>query len=146
MQEIARLSFVIEPTLGTAGPLSLVPLISGIRLTKLVEEHDLKVGNQPAGGFGGLVRKSFNFGPWDRYFMAEAGSRKIERDGHYLLGCTCGELSCWPLVARIARDGELMVWDCFRQPNRPELDYSSFGPFRFEINQYRLAVSELPSA
>jgi hypothetical protein len=146
MQKVSTLSFVLESASETAGPLSIVPVVGGVQMTRLVEEHDLKIGNRPAGGFGGLVRKQFNFGPWDRYFMAEAPSREIERVGHFLLGCTCGELTCWPLVARILRHGELMVWDHFKQPNRPELDYSSFGPFRFEVNQYRQAVAELPSA
>jgi hypothetical protein len=146
MQEISTLSFVIEPPEERARYLSVVPVVSGVRLTKLVESHDLGIGNLPPDGFAGLVRRSFNFGTWDRYFMAEAPSREIRRNGHYLLGCVCGEVRCWSLVARIARTGELIVWDCFRQPNRPDRDYSSFGPFRFEIDQYRQAVVELASA
>jgi hypothetical protein len=146
MQGISTLSFVIEPPVERARYLSVVPVVSGVRLTKLVESYDCKIGNLPAGSFAGLVRRSFNFGAWDRYFMAEAPNRVTQRTGHYLLGCFCGEVSCWSLAARIVRNGELMIWDCFREPNKPERDYSSFGPFRFEIDQYRQAVVELASA
>ena len=146
MPELCTLSFVIERTSEEVPLSSVIPAVNGVRLTKLVEDHDLQAGNQPAGGFGGLVRGSFNFGPWDRYFIADPPNRKIERIGHYLLGCTCGEVTCWPLAARIARQGDLMVWDCFRQPNRPERDYSSFGPFKFKIDQYRQAVLALIAA
>jgi len=146
MLEISTLSFVIEPPEERAQYLSVTPVVNGVRLTKLVESYDLRIGNLPAGGFAGLVRRSLNFGAWDHYFTAEAPSRKIQRASVYLLGCICGEVSCWPLVARIVRDGELIIWDRFRQPNRPERDYSSFGPFRFEVDQYRQTVADLASA
>jgi hypothetical protein len=146
MREISTLSFVIEPPEERARFLSVVPVVNGVRLTNLVESYDLRIGNKPAGGFAGLVRRSLNFGAWDRYFMAEAPSREIQRTGHYLLGCMCGEVSCRPLVARILRNRDLIIWDCFRQANRPERDYSSFGPFRFEIDQYHRTVVELASA
>lgn len=146
MQEISTLSFVIEPPVERAQYLSVVPVVNGVRLTKLVESYDLAIGNLPAGEFAGLVSSSFNFGAWDRYFMAEATSRKIQRTGFRLLGCFCGEVSCRSLAARIVRNGELIVWDCFREPNRPDRDYSSFGPFRFGIDQYRRTVVELASA
>ena len=146
MQEISTLSFVIEPPVERAQYLSVIPVVNGVRLTKLVESYDLKIGNLPAGGFAGLVRRSLNFGAWDQYFMAETPSRQIQRTGVWLLGCICGEVSCWSLVARIVRNEELIIWDCFRQPNKPERDYSSFGPFRFGIDQYRQTVVELASA
>lgn len=146
MQRISTLSFVIEPPIERARYLSAVPVVNGVRLTTLVESYDLKVGNLPAGGFAGLVRRSFNFGAWDRYFMGESPSRETQRTGFYLLGCICGEVSCWSLTARIVRNGELVIWDCFRQPNKPERDYSSFGPFTFEIGQYRQTVVELALA
>ncbi len=145
MRGISTLSFVIEPPVEGARYLSVIPVVDGDRLTKLVESHDFKVGNLPAGGFAGLVRRSFNFGAWDHYFMAEAPGRETQRTGFYLLGCICGELSCWSLTARIVRSGTLIIWDGFRQPNKPERDYSSFGPFRFEIDQYRRAAVELAS-
>jgi hypothetical protein len=146
MQELSTLSFVIEPPVERAQYLSVIPVVNGVRLTKLVESYDLKIGNQSSSEFAGLVRRSLNFGAWDRYFVAEAPSRQIQRTGVYLLGCFCGEVSCRSLVARIVRNGELVIWDCFKQPNNPERDYSSFGPFRFEIDQYRQTVVELASA
>ena len=145
MEGVSTISFVIEPLSEKDRRLSLLPVLNGVRLTKLVEDFDLQKGHQPAGGFAGLVHRSFDFGLWDRYFMGEVRSRIIERVGYYLLGCICGEVNCWPFTARIVKSGELIVWEGFRQPNRPDRDYSSFGPFRFEMDQYRQTLVKLVS-
>ena len=42
-----------------------------------------------------------------------------------------------------AKEPECLVWDGFRQPRRPERDYSNFGPFIFGERQYREAVAAL---
>jgi hypothetical protein len=63
----------------------------------------------------------------------------------YLLGCQCGEVGCWPLLARIRAEDESVVWDSFEQPNRKDRNYSGFGPFVFDAEQYREAVAALPS-
>ena len=64
---------------------------------------------------------------------------------HWLLGCDCGEAGCWPLEDRIVRSDRQITWEQFKQPFRPERDYSSFGPFRFDIEQYRGSLAELGS-
>jgi hypothetical protein len=63
----------------------------------------------------------------------------------YLLGCNCGTAGCWPLFARVSLVGGLFTWDKFRQPFRRGQDYSSFGPFVFEVDQYVSAVCEVLS-
>ena len=66
-----------------------------------------------------------------------------------LLGCECGELGCWPLMARIdVREGEI-VWSDFEQPHRADSwSYQALGPIGFERNQYEdaLARAERTSA
>lgn len=140
MQEVSTISFAIEPLSEKDHRLSLLPIVNGTRLTELVEAFDLENGHQPAGGFAGLVGRSFNFGRWHRYFMGETRNRQIERVGYYILGCICGEVKCWPLTMQIVKCGKSITWQNFRQPNRLERDYSSFGPFAFDVDQYGQAL------
>jgi len=63
--------------------------------------------------------------------------------GIYLLGCTCGEVGCWPLIASVYKKDDTICWDGFVQPHRRERDYSEFGPFAFSRTQYDDAVKDL---
>jgi hypothetical protein len=144
MQEICALSFAIQPLSDDQSVLSIVPIVNGVRLTALVEEFEREHNYEPAGGYAGIVPAHFNFGPLDQYFLA-ASMNPLLADKLWLLGCDCGEVGCWPLEARIAMNEQEIVWEHFKQPYRPERDYSSFGPFRFETDQYQQTVIELAS-
>lgn len=49
-----------------------------------------------------------------------------------LLGCgECSEATCWPMFANEFMTDDAVVWDNFRQPFRPNWNYSEFGPFTF---------------
>lgn len=145
MGERIVLSFAVEP-LGNERTevLTLTPVLSGTPLTELVSRFEREHGFDPTGAYGGLTRSWFEYGPLDRYFMAEsAGSHWEDLGGFYLLGCQCGEVGCWPLVGRIMKIGNTVVWDTFRQPHRPDRDYSGFGPFTFDAEQYKTVVNEI---
>ncbi len=60
-----------------------------------------------------------------------------------LLSCSCGEVGCSPLLARVTVDEDTVTWDEFEQPTRPDWDYEAFGPFTFERAQYERALLEL---
>jgi hypothetical protein len=34
-------------------------------------------------------------------------------------------------------------WKCFSQEHRPQLDYSGFGPFVFDSDQYKKTILKL---
>src|SRR5579863_9305503 len=108
------LSFAIEPLEQGKNILSIIPVVNGGRLTELIEEYERGRKFEPLGGYAGLVPSNFKFGPLDLYFLAETGMTHLEIGGHYLLGCTCGEVGCWPLTARISVSKETVVWDRFR--------------------------------
>lgn len=61
-------------------------------------------------------------------------------DGGYgrisVLGCTCGDVGCWPLQARITVRESTVVWDDFVQPHRRGWDHSGLGPFTFDRGAY----------
>ena len=147
MRDCVVLSFTIEPLKEyKGGMLTLTPVLNGTRLTELVMQFEQEHGFDSAGGYAGIVPSLFSHGPLDRYFMAEpTGSYWARLGGYYVLGCKCGEVGCWPLVCQITKISNTIVWDAFRQPHRPDRDYSHFGPFSFDLEQYKTVVSEIAS-
>jgi len=67
-----------------------------------------------------------------------------------ILGCECGSEGCWPFMTRIMESEDKIIWTDFEQPHRgPESytfwDYTPFGRFTFEKNDYILQVEKLKS-
>jgi hypothetical protein len=125
----------------------ITPRVDGIMLTALAEQFECSHGlTDPAGGYGGLIPEFFRYGPLDRYFLGKSETPYFaSTPGRiFVLGCQCGEVGCWPLTCLVnARDSEI-TWQSFEQPHRPARDYSSFGPFVFELEQYEEALRSLP--
>jgi hypothetical protein len=141
MDSIVELTFLIEPIEDHPEELSLTPVVSGIPLTQLVTDFERERNFDPVGGYGGLVPNWLSYGSLERYFEGQSDD-ELFADGFYLVGCECGDVGCWPLLARIERRGAHIVWDSFAQPHRPMRDYSQFGPFVFEATRYRATVRE----
>jgi hypothetical protein len=122
----------------------MVPLMSGQSLVELASEFEEAQGFQPSGHYAGLVLDNYRFGDLRRYLVGE----QEPWPGHRvpLLGCNCGEWGCWPLVATVAAQGDQVTWTGFEQPHRKERDYSAFGPFVFDGDQYRTAVEAAATA
>jgi hypothetical protein len=124
----------------------ITPRVDGVMLTALAEQFEAGHGlTDPAGGYGGLIPEFFDYGPLDRYFLGKSETTPfVGRPGRiFLLGCECGEVICWPLMCSVeARDGKV-TWRSFEQPYRSARDYSSFGPFVFELEQYEAALPDL---
>jgi len=118
---------------GEGGRPELLPVVDGVSLADLVERYEAERGFDVVGGYGPI---------WLDRAAAEllaSGSRRPT----YLLGCCdCGEPGCWPLEVRILVADTTVTWRSFRQPHRPDRDYSGFGPFRFDAAAYRSAVRE----
>ncbi|MCW2398330.1 hypothetical protein [Sphingobium sp. B2D3C] len=125
--------------------LALMPCIDGIRLADLVAEFERANDfNDPAGGYGGIVPAYFDLGPLPDYFYGWRETFEGDQPGEiYALFCDCGEPGCWPLMAHVRIEGERVLWDCFRQPHRPNRDYSGFGPFTFDQTEYLLAIEKI---
>lgn len=141
----ARVSFDVQPFEET---LALTPAVNGTPLPVMIAAFEREHHFEPAGGYGGLIPQWFKYGPLDRYFLGdfEKDSYFARMDRVYLLGCECGEVGCWPLLARILSGSESVMWDSFEQPHRKERDYSGFGPFVFDAEQYREAIAALRSS
>jgi hypothetical protein len=118
--------------------------IDGSCLQDIVRDYEmpfaLREGHPDiAGGYLGLDssvcdHRAF-FGEVDRDYGDES-------DKTLLMECACGCPGCWPLVARITVTDTSVIWSDFEQPHRgPDSagghwDYSSFGPFEFELEEY----------
>jgi hypothetical protein len=146
MQGTSTVSFAIRPLSDEEPVPSILPVVNGVPLTDLVAEFERAHQYEPAGGYAGLVPRFFRLGRLDEYYMGTRTEPVFGNRGCYLLGCECGEAGCWPLEAHIVATGQHVVWEEFRQPFRSERDNSSFGPFRFELEQYRTSVIELAAA
>lgn len=122
---------------------SLMPCVDGMELADLVSAFERVRGyRDPAGGYGGIVPSHYKLGPLAAYFLGKSEVVEGGQRGEiYILFCECGEAGCWPLVAHVSFDDQLVVWHDFSQPHRPERDYSSFGPFTFQRSEYERIVA-----
>jgi hypothetical protein len=105
MTRLSTLSFAIYPLEKGASALSIVSLVNEVRLTLMVEEFEREHNYEPVGGYAGLVPSAFNFGPLDRYFMAENRDEAYNKIGYYLLGCNCGEVGAARIFPRYPNAG-----------------------------------------
>jgi hypothetical protein len=142
-----KLSFSIEKISESSQPhvYGIIPKIDNILLTELISSYEGEQRFEPAGGYGGLVPMHFNYGPLDSYFKGQFEQQDYfaQLNGIYLLGCSCGEVGCWPLIGQVRLNAKHFVWENFRQPFRLQRDYSKFGPFIFDIQQYREAIEDM---
>ncbi|MGA2537297.1 MAG: hypothetical protein ABSF53_14870 [Terracidiphilus sp.] len=137
------LSFAIQPLTDWDSSSSIIPVIDERDLVDWIAEYERWHGFHMRGSYGGLRPGDYDVRPAEEYLMWDkAHGTPRER---YLLGCSCGTAGCWPLFATISLVDGLVTWDKFRQPFRPRQDYSSFGPFVFDVDQYVHAVREVLS-
>ena len=131
---------VVRFRVGTAEVRAVVPEVNGVALPEAVSAFEAGRGYTPAGGYGGLIPDHFDFGDLSAYLLGRGNRQWPGRGRLWLLGCECGEVGCWPLEARVDAGTDLVVWTDFRQPHRPDRDYTGFGPFVFDREQYDQAV------
>ena len=112
----------------------LLPVVDGTSLVDLAAEFERASKYEPSGKYAGLVVDYYRFGDLRTYLTGSRAEWPGERVP--LLGCDCGEWGCWPLVARVSHDAQVIRWDTFRQPHRPGRDYGGFGPFVFDATSY----------
>lgn len=137
------LTFKIQPFEGHEDVRCFIPVVNGSLLTELANDFEKARAFEPAGGYGGLIPEFFRYGRLDDYFIPADGTEAHDHRERYVLGCACGEVGCWPLMAMIELKIDAIVLNTFRQPFRADRDYSEFGPFMFDFDQYRNAVNRL---
>jgi hypothetical protein len=140
---VKTIQFVTAPRPDLGAVTEVVPVIDGCKLTDLIHEFERRAGMETRNtSYGGLIPAYI--GPLDLHFLG--ASRKRDDRSVPLLGCSCGEWGCWPLLARVVATESFVTWTEFRQPHRRERDYSGFGPFSFELRHYKSELVKLLSA
>ncbi|ONI79878.1 hypothetical protein ALI144C_24415 [Actinosynnema sp. ALI-1.44] len=130
---------------GDSGVPQVVPRVDGAPLTDLIDRFEIGAGMRPAGNvYGGLASWVFRSAPVEDYFHGLPADATGPRTA--LLACSCGDVGCWPLLARVTTTDEVVIWDDFQQPHRRARDYTAFGPFQFDRDRYDVAVRELSAA
>jgi hypothetical protein len=119
---------------------AVTPHVDGASLTALVEAYERAKEYHHPGGYGGIPTRRFKRTLLDGYGKNESHYGK---GNIYLLGCTCGEVGCRPLIASVYQKEDTITWDGFVRPQRRQRDYSEFGPFTFGREQYKNAVQDL---
>lgn len=137
---INQLSFEVHTI--SSGATTIVPVIDGVTLIDLITAYEAARGyDDPLGGYCGIIPEYMQYGPIDDYFLARGASLCRQPDGaQYMLGCQCGEVGCWPLMATIRSTPSILEWSGFHNPCRDTRDYSGFGPFVFERLAYERAA------
>lgn len=102
-----------------------------------------------AGNYSGLPAEDYM--PPTRHFWGEEGKEWWDGKSELLTCGHCGNVGCWPLVARITVTPTQVTWSDFEQPHRTELDcgdsawrYDGLGPFIFDRSHYEAALKTYP--
>ena len=112
--------------------------IDGQRFADLVHDFEASFSGNAAGDYGPLYYASYGI----EFLLGE----KPEYHGKtYLLSCSCGIVQCRSIVARIRVQKQQVIWDAFEEPDH-DWDYEGFGPFVFDLEQYRNAIARIPRA
>lgn len=71
---------------------------------------------RPAGGaYGGLVPAFYRYGPLDEHFLGKENPGLGPKTA--VLGCQCGDVGCWPLMARMTTTGNVVRLRTAPPPN-----------------------------
>ena len=142
---MSKIRFDVHPRADLGNTLEIVPAIDEVDLTDLIHAFERRAELETrASSYGGLIPAHYDFGPIDLHLLGAAkggASGKVA-----LLGCSCGEWGCWPLLARIVATPSSVTWSDFEQPFRKQRDYSAFGPFSFARGEYERALVDLRAA
>jgi len=122
---------------------SIISCVDGTPLCDLIAAYEAKAGQTAmTGRYAGISASLLSPTGILAHFLGGNGSSLgADEDGRTLiLMCECGEAGCWPLTCRIEVGEGDVIWRDFRNPQRPSLDYSGFGPFVFKRTEYEDAL------
>ena len=144
MSRLVSIGFEVSTRGDLDNATEVVPLVGGKLLTSLIHSFEDERSYGPASACGGLIPSYFRFGPLSMHYLGLGGGRPGAKVP--LLGCSCGEWGCWPLLARVEANAATVSWSSFELPYRKDRDYSSLGPFTFERGAYDSTLKRMEIA
>jgi hypothetical protein len=143
---IQILGLAWAPSAEDEGQVELRVTVDGEDLNEIARHAELPDATrdgQPevAGGYAGLRAWAFD-GPIAEHFLGSPDSHLYcgPDEKTVLIGCSCGEPGCWPLMARVEVGASEVRWSEFEQPHREGWSHEGLGPFVFEREQYVAAL------
>ncbi len=138
------LSFEIRQRSG--GAAMIVPCIDGASLIEMVKSFDRRRDYNRRLRLSGLVPEYFRYGSLDRYFRGLSPKVWTPVAGKIcVLACECGEIGCLALTCTATENTDGLQWRDF-EPSYPRgRDYSAFGSFTFDKDQFAEALRSLPT-
>jgi len=143
-----------DAPLASGGEREVMPVVDDIDLLAAIAAFERQMGFDVPGNYGGIIVHAARLGQdvgvgfghlgvssLLDHFMGRRVTPPRER-GTAVLGCRCGDVACWPLVAAIDLDDRVVTWSSFRQPWRPQQNYRGFGRFTFDRSAYERAIVE----
>lgn len=128
----------VNRTPGSGPSVDIALLVDGRPFVEMAREFEHAFAGELAGAYEGLV-------PVDAIEDVLLAADAEPGGKTELLGCTCRCPGCWPLAARIIVEGGTVTWSEFEQPHR-DWSYAGFGPFVFDLDQYRDAIRGIQDA
>ncbi len=133
---------------------SVAIYINSRNLLEFVREVELPFAAQEghpemAGGYVGLPPENVLF-PSEHFLGQPIRWQQDTQTGKIaVMQCSCGTSGCWPLMARVEVETDVVTWSDFEQPHRMpnwgprHWQYDGCGPFHFERKQYEQALIDL---
>lgn len=124
---------------GHRGSGALLIDVDGVSLAKLVA--DVEAPSAAAEGHPDLAGSYAGLAVWacpsdlERHFLGgdESHLHCGPHDKTVLMGCECGEAGCWPLMATISVQDDIVRWSSFEQPHRR--GRWSYGDFALDFDR-----------
>lgn len=113
--------------------------IDGRSFMEMVKEFESPFADDLAGNYITTINRCT-----ENFLLGRCPDEGKENDKTELLICTCGCSGCWPLATRIRIEDNRVIWDRFEQPHRKDWDYSGFGPFVFDLDEYKQEIQKVP--
>ena len=110
--------------------------INGVSFVESLKIYEKPFAGKLAGGYSGIDNYEFDH--------VKKGIPIMEDGKFDILTCDCGELGCWSFEAKITESDDSIIWSDFEQPRR-DWDYSNFGPFVFDKDDYKEKMSKVPT-
>ena len=115
--------------------------IDGHPFLEMVREFESSFAKDLAGSYANIYFRDYT----EDFLLGRCPEYGARDDKTELLGCICGCRGCWPLAVRIRVEAQTAIWEDFEQPHLT-WNYAGFGPFTFDLAQYKSTIGKIPKA